>query len=166
MSYYIYYKFDEYFSESQVKKYFCEILLAIEELHKYDIIFWDLKPENIILDCEGHIKLIDFGLAKINVTNQNKGAESFCGSHAYLAPEMILKNGHGKAIDYYSLGILLYEMIIGRPPFYDTDRSTMQEKVLKDSLCLPKEINKCLESFMKGLLEKNMEKRLGYKNGF
>ena len=99
--------------------------MAIEELHKHDIIFWDLKPDNIILDCEGHIKLIDFGLAKINVIDKKSGADSFCGSHAYLAPEMILKKGHGKAIDYYSLGILLYEMITGRPPFYDTDRETM-----------------------------------------
>lgn len=70
LSYYIQYKLEEFFDEKSIKNYFCEILLAMEELHKYNIIYRDLKPENIILDCEGHIKLVDFGLAKINITDQ------------------------------------------------------------------------------------------------
>ena len=118
-------KLVEFFCKKQIKNLFCEILLALEELHSFDVIYRDLKPENIMLDCEGHVKLIDFGLVKMNVKGKVNGAESFCGSYAYLAPEMILKQGHGKAIDYYSLGILLYEMISGRPPFYDDDKDVM-----------------------------------------
>jgi serine/threonine protein kinase len=88
-------------------------------LHKRNIIFRDLKPENVLLDCTGHIKLIDFGLSKNNVKFKDKGTKSFCGSVAYVAPEMLRKTGHGKAIDYYAVGILMYEMLFGMPPFYD-----------------------------------------------
>lgn len=94
------------------------------------------------------------------------GADSFCGSHAYLAPEMIMKNGHGKAIDYYSLGILLYEMVLGKPPFYDEDKERMLKKVVKEKLEIPKGVAPMLESLLRGLLEKDIEKRLGFREGF
>ncbi len=104
--------------EDIAKIYIAEIILALEELHKRNVIFRDLKSENIVLDSEGHIKLIDFGLAKEGVDHSQKGGRSFCGSLAYLAPEMIKKSGHGKAIDWYSLGVIFYEMLTGFPPFY------------------------------------------------
>lgn len=85
----------EWFTESRAQLYTAEILLALEKLHENNIIFRDLKPENILLDKLGHIVMIDFGLAKANITHRIKGAHSFCGSVAYLAPEMILKKGHG-----------------------------------------------------------------------
>ncbi|MCQ2817639.1 MAG: protein kinase [archaeon] len=105
------------FTEERAKFYLCEILLALEDLHKRGIIFRDLKPDNVVLDEEGHAKLTDFGLSKEGVYDSNS-AKSFCGSIAYLAPEMIKKQGHGKAVDWYLLGVLFYEMLTGFPPYY------------------------------------------------
>lgn len=166
LGYYMEHNFEEFFTLKQIKNIFCEVLLALEELHRYNIIYRDLKPENIAFDCEGHIKLIDFGLVKINVKEKAKGADSFCGSYAYLAPEMIKKKGHGKAVDYYSLGIILYEMVTGRPPFYDENKELMEQNVLKGSLKIPNEIDENLKSLLLGLLERKVENRLGFKRGF
>jgi len=94
----IYLNKEKRFSEPLAKIYICEVLLALEELHKRDIIFRDLKPDNIVLDEEGHAMLTDFGLSKEGIYD-NVTARSFCGSVAYLAPEMIKRQGHGKAVD-------------------------------------------------------------------
>lgn len=98
-----------------------EILLALEELHKRDIIFRDLKPENVVIDQDGHVCLTDFGLSKEGVLD-NLGAKSFCGSVAYLAPEMLKRTGHGKSVDWYLLGVLLYEMLHGVPAYFTHNR--------------------------------------------
>ena len=100
-------------TEERARKYLCEVLLAIEALHKRDIIFRDLKPDNVVIDTDGHACLTDFGLSKEGVFDPSRGAKSFCGSVAYLAPEMIRKAGHGKSVDWYLLGVILYEMIVG-----------------------------------------------------
>ena len=104
-------------SEQRAKIYISEILLAIQDLHKRDIIFRDLKPDNVVLDHEGHANLTDFGLSKEGVLD-NISANSFCGSIAYLAPEMLKRSGHGKSVDWYLLGVLLYEMLVGNPPYF------------------------------------------------
>ena len=109
------------FTEERAKMYIMEILLALEYLHKKDIIFRDLKPDNVVLDEDGHALLTDFGLSKEGVYD-NQGAKSFCGSLAYLAPEMIKRTGHGKSVDWYLLGVLLYEMLVGVPPYYSSDK--------------------------------------------
>ena len=114
----------EKLTEEQARFYFGEIVLAIEYLHQNRIIYRDLKPENVLLDFDGHIKLADFGLSRINIRGDEK-RYTFCGSAEYMSPEMINKSGHGLGIDSYSLGSLLYEMLTGFPPFYDENRERM-----------------------------------------
>ena len=108
--------------ESLVKVYIAEIILAIQYLHKREIIFRDLKPDNIVIDAEGHCNLTDFGLSKEG-NFDNISANSFCGSLAYLAPEMLTRQGHGKSVDWYLLGVLTYEMLVGKTPYFSSDKS-------------------------------------------
>ena len=110
------------FPEEKAKLFIQEILLALETLHEGNVIFRDLKPDNVIIDSEGHALLTDFGLSRENVRKSEFGAKSFCGSYAYLAPEMLKKQGHGKAVDWYLLGVILYEMVTGLPPYYADDK--------------------------------------------
>ena len=91
-------------------------------MHEGNVIFRDLKPDNVIIDSEGHALLTDFGLSRENVRKSEFGAKSFCGSYAYLAPEMLKKQGHGKAVDWYLLGVILYEMVTGLQPYYADDK--------------------------------------------
>ena len=112
---------DKRFDEDRAKVYLAEIVLAIDDLHKRDIIFRDLKPDNIVFDEDGHAMLTDFGLSKEGIQN-NSAAKSFCGSPAYLAPEMLKRQGHGKSVDWYLLGVLLYEMLVGIPPYYSNNK--------------------------------------------
>ena len=121
------------FEEDEAKFFIAELILAIEHLHNMDIIYRDLKPDNILIDAQGHIKLADFGLAKENVTD-NKIAQSFCGSPAYLTPEMVNRKGVGKAADIYGVGAVLYEMMSGTPPFYAHDLSTMYKNISNNNL--------------------------------
>ena len=117
------------FSEKLAKFYICEILLGFKYLHARDIVFRDIKPENILVDTQGHIRIADFGLAK--QIRHGEKSYSFCGSPEYLSPEMLQENmGHDRRLDIYSLGVLLYEMLTGLPPFYDEDSTKMFDKVL------------------------------------
>jgi serine/threonine protein kinase len=111
-------------SEQQAKFYFAEILLGLEYIHSKGIAYRDLKPENVLLDIDGHIKLADFGLSKVLPTFDSL-TNSFCGSPEYMSPEMLMGCGHGFAVDYYSLGAILFEMLTGLPPFYSLDRNQM-----------------------------------------
>jgi serine/threonine protein kinase len=112
------------FEEDRARIYLAEILLALEDLHKRDIIFRDLKPDNVVLDSDGHALLTDFGLSKEGVLD-NQGAKSFCGSVAYLAPEMLKRSGHGKSVDWYLFGVLLYEMLVGIPPYFTNNKEKL-----------------------------------------
>jgi len=107
--------------ENHARIYIAEIILAIQYLHRREIIFRDLKPDNIVMDEDGHCKLTDFGLSKEGI-DDNISANSFCGSLAYLAPEMLARKGHGKSVDWYLLGVLFYEMLVGIPPYYSNNK--------------------------------------------
>ena len=152
--------FEKRFKEPRAKFYICEVLLALENLHKRDIIFRDLKPDNVVLDKEGHCKLTDFGLSKEGV-NENAYAQSFCGSIAYLAPEMLKKQGHGKAVDWYLLGVLFYEMLVGITPYFTTRKEDIFYNIEYGELKIPNFVSKEASELLKRLLERNPSKRLG-----
>ena len=115
--------------EEEARKYICELILAFEALHKNMIVFRDLKPDNVVLDSEGHCRLTDFGLSKEGIYNNTTG--SFCGSVAYLAPEILSKQGHSRTVDWYLLGLLLYELIVGLPPYYNSKKEVLFDNIKK-----------------------------------
>ena len=109
------------FSEKEALSYLAQIIVAIEFLHKNKIIYRDLKPENVVLDERGHVKLTDFGLSRENFGIDDM-SKSFVGSIVYLAPEILTKRGHTKSIDWYLCGVIYYNIIVGIPPFYDRNQ--------------------------------------------
>lgn len=148
------------FAEGRCRFYASEILLAIEYLHRLNIIYRDLKPENILLDADGHVKLTDFGLSKEGIQD-NFSAKSMCGTPEYLAPEILDKRGHGKAVDWYSLGALMYEMLTGLPPFYTRDREKLFERIRRGELTYPSYITGVAKSLLQSMLCGDPNKRLG-----
>ncbi|CAJ1326793.1 unnamed protein product [Effrenium voratum] len=148
------------FSEGRTRFYICELLLALEYLHSLNIIFRDLKPENVLLDAEGHAKLTDFGLSKEGICD-NFSARTMCGTPEYLAPELLDSKGHGRAVDWYSLGALAYEMLTGLPPYYTQDRNLLFERIRRAALSYPQYISPVAKSLLQSLLERQPEKRLG-----
>ena len=146
--------------EATAKVYIAEILLSIQYLHKREIIFRDLKPDNVVLDSDGHCKLTDFGLSKEGIID-NISARSFCGSLAYLAPEILAANGHGKSVDWYLLGVLLYEMLTGRTPYYSTNKDQLIENIENGELYLPRELSNAAKSIMLQLMDRDPNSRLG-----
>lgn len=139
-----------------IKIYICEITLALEALHNASIIFRDLKPSNIMIDGEGHALLTDFGLSKEGIKLKMK-TKSMCGSLAYLAPEMINKKGHGFAMDWYLLGVCIYEMVEGSPPFYSTDNSKLVLNILTKPVVINRDISIELKDLIVKLLIKEPE---------
>lgn len=152
-------------TEEQARFYFAEIVLALDYLHRKNIIYRDLKPENVLLDLDGHVKLTDFGLSKQLISSDSL-CFSFCGSPEYMSPEMLRQQGHSQGVDFYSLGALLYEMLTGLPPFYVKNRAEMYQAIQKDALKLPNYLSKPVRSLLAGLLQKDPSVRLGFDRGF
>ncbi len=149
------------FSEQRACFYAAEITLAIDYVHDLDIVYRDLKPENVLLDSRGHVRLTDFGLSKEGISNSSSGANSFCGTPEYLAPEILNRQGHGRAVDWWSLGALLFEMLTGLPPFYCRDREKLFEKIRRGTLEYPKYLSPRAQQILRGLLTKDPNRRLG-----
>jgi serum/glucocorticoid-regulated kinase 2 len=141
-----------------------EVILAIEYLHSLDVLYRDLKPENIVLDAEGHALLIDFGLSKEGVTDAML-ARSFVGTPEYMAPEMVQQTGHGRALDWWTVGILLYEMLVGIPPFYAKDKEVKYDKILRSELKFPRGVSTEAKQVIRKLLERDPTQRLGVGPG-
>ena len=151
------------FPVPQTKFYIAHIITIFEYLHSKNIVYRDLKPENILINKNGYLKLTDFGFAKIL---ENEKTYTLCGTPEYLAPEIILNKGHGKAVDWWTLGILLYEMLVGIDPFSDDDPMKTYQKILKGKINFPKTIDKDAKSLIKHLLTQDTSKRFGcLKNG-
>jgi protein-serine/threonine kinase len=148
------------FSEDLTRFYACEILLGLEALHKADIIFRDLKPDNVLIDTSGHIKLADFGLSKENAGFKTLN-HSFCGSPLYLAPEMISKKGHDRAIDWYIFGVIIFEMLHGNTPFFATEKNLLFKRIQMGKVNFKPGLSEDVMDLIKKLLEKNPKKRLG-----
>jgi serine/threonine protein kinase len=148
------------FSEERAKFYTAELVLALKHLHKYNIVYRDLKPENILLDSNGHVALTDFGLCKENVSFDDT-TNTFCGTAEYLAPEVLTGQGYNKAVDWWSLGILFFEMTTGLPPFYSENTNLMYKKILHNKLLFPPGYSELGQSLVRGLLERDPRRRLG-----
>jgi serine/threonine protein kinase len=149
------------FPETQARFYTAELVLALEYLHELGVIYRDLKPENVLLDTEGHVRLADFGLCRAGVQD-DAAATSFCGSPAYLSPEMVGRNGHGQATDWWGLGVLLYEMLTGDPPFQGRDIEGLFAEIKEAEVQLVSHTKVSPEAMalIKGLLAKDAVKRL------
>lgn len=148
------------FMEDMASFYLGEILLAIEHLHTLGVIYRDLKPENVLLDSKGHIKLTDFGLCKESISLGDI-THTFCGTIEYMAPEIVQRSGHGKAVDWWSLGALMYDMLTGQPPFSGENRKKTIDKILRAKLSLPPYLTNEARGLLKKLLKKNPTDRLG-----
>jgi serine/threonine protein kinase len=126
--------------ENYVRIYASEITLAIGCLHAHSIVYRDLKPENVVLDKDGHCLLTDFGLSKQGI-NDNI-SRSFCGSIAYMAPEILNRSGHNRTVDWYLLGVMLYELLTGRPPYYNPYKEKLFKNILNAKLKFKRGISK------------------------
>ncbi|KAI9102181.1 hypothetical protein K1719_023691 [Acacia pycnantha] len=147
------------FREDLARFYAAEIVSAVSHLHANGITHRDLKPENILLDAHGHVVLTDFGLARQFC--ENARSNSLCGTLEYMAPEIILGKGHDKGADWWSFGILIFEMLTGKPPFTGGNRQKIQQKITRDKVKLPSFLSSEAHSLLKGLLQKEASKRLG-----
>jgi protein kinase A len=141
--------------------YASQIISIFEYLHSKNIIYRDLKPENVLIDRTGYLKLTDFGFAKI----VDGRTYTLCGTPEYLAPEIILNKGHGKPVDWWTVGVLLYEMIAGIDPFSDDDPMMVYQKILKGKLKFPSGYDSNAKSLVKHLLEGDLTKRYGNLKG-
>lgn len=173
---------EQRFDINRSRFYTAELLCALECLHGFNVIYRDLKPENILLDYSGHIALCDFGLCKLDMKDEDRTnskslirqllcnstcltimAIAFCGTPEYLAPELLLGQGYTKTVDWWTLGVLLYEMLTGLPPYYDENTNEMYRKILSEPLHFPgpEIVPPAAKDLLTQLLDRRPERRLG-----
>ena len=148
------------FNNEKVRFYVMELVLALESLHKHNMVYRDLKPENILLDAKGHVKLTDFGLSKI-LENEEDKAFTICGTPQYLAPEVIQKKGYDKAVDWWSLGCVMYEMLTGKIPFAIKRGVKLNMSLYEQGVNYPSILTNNAKDLIKKLLVLNPSERLG-----
>ena len=149
------------FSNEKTKFYIMELVLALEALHENNMVYRDLKPENILLDSKGHVKLTDFGLSKILDTESDK-AFTICGTPQYLAPEILLKKGYDKTVDWWSLGCVMYEMISGKLPFAIRKGAKMSLKIYDQGIDYPSYMKDDAKDLIQKFLVVEPSERLGW----
>ena len=145
------------FDQTAARFYCSQITLAFEYMHSSDYIYRDLKPENLLLDRTGYLKITDFGFAKRVAFK----TYTLCGTPEYIAPEVLLNKGHGKGVDWWTLGILLFEMMAGQPPFVDDDPMGIYQQVLAGKVTFPRYFERNSKSLIKKLLVADLTKRFG-----
>lgn len=148
--------------EQAARFYASIVVYAFSTLHAKKIAYRDLKPENLVMDSRGYVKLVDFGLAKQLLSGKTW---TLCGTPDYLAPEIILNEGHDLAVDYWALGVLIFEMVVGAPPFYAEDPIEVYEKILSGNPSMPSFFTRNLSDLIKKLLRSQQGKRLGNTRG-
>ncbi|EJD53274.1 Pkinase-domain-containing protein [Auricularia subglabra TFB-10046 SS5] len=145
------------FTPDVTRFYLATIILALKYLHSLNIVYRDLKPENLLLDARGYLRLTDFGFAKY----VEDSTYTLCGTPEYLAPEVIQSHGHGKAVDWWACGILMYEMLVGYPPFFDETAFGIYEKILRGRIHWPRDLDPLSRSLVCEFLHPDLTKRLG-----
>uniref|UniRef100_A0A2I3RZ59 non-specific serine/threonine protein kinase n=1 Tax=Pan troglodytes TaxID=9598 RepID=A0A2I3RZ59_PANTR len=148
------------FTEERARFYGAEIVSALEYLHSRDVVYRDIKLENLMLDKDGHIKITDFGLCKEGISD-GATMKTFCGTPEYLAPEVLEDNDYGRAVDWWGLGVVMYEMMCGRLPFYNQDHERLFELILMEEIRFPRTLSPEAKSLLAGLLKKDPKQRLG-----
>ena len=143
------------------KFYAAQIALMFEHLHAADTVYRDLKPENLLIDTNGYLKLTDFGFAK----KLEGRTYTLCGTPEYLAPEILLQKGHGKPVDWWCLGIIIYEMLVGIDPFSDDEPMAVYQNILRGKIKFPSNFPKDAKSLVKHLLVADLGKRYGNLKG-
>lgn len=145
------------FNNDEARFYTGELVMVLEHLHEMNVMYRDIKPENLLVDAEGHLVVTDFGFAKV-VTDRTF---TVCGTPEYAAPEMILGTGHGMAVDWWMLGVLIFEMCAGFPPFYDHQPYQIYQKILDGNPNYPQDFGYRVKLLIDDLLKQDRRKRLG-----